>query len=76
MLKLQTKPQLEAERLKRAFSLVMLQQAKQIPKALTFAQIETIVPIAHKIEEVAILSDDSRARELLKQIQIDRRLSL
>jgi hypothetical protein len=66
MLKLQTKPQLEAERLKRSFSLVMLQQAKQIPKALTLAQIETIAPTVPHIEEVA----------LHQQIQIDRRLSL
>jgi hypothetical protein len=66
MLKLQTKPQLEAERLKRSFSLVMLQQAKQIPKVPTLAQIETIAPTVPHLEEVA----------LYQLIQIDRRLSL
>lgn len=57
MLKLQTKSQLEAERLKRSFSLVMLQQVKQIPRALTLAQIETIEPTVPHIGEAALYHD-------------------
>jgi tetratricopeptide (TPR) repeat protein len=63
MLKLQTKSQLEAERLKLSFSLVMLQQAKQITEVLTLKQIEATSRIIPHIEEVAthyahILADD------------------
>jgi tetratricopeptide (TPR) repeat protein len=65
MLKLQTRPQLEAGRLKRSFTLVMLQAAKQIPNALTIDLIETISPTVPHIEEVVLYHDQWLANDEL-----------